>query len=365
MARHRESSLLGRISKLARRTVEAAGQLRFHRRACDKPVLRQIADLFFLYFAGIISPSQYYSYQLCRRESGSLIGLPYLGSRARREIGRKLNPACWHDVARNKWLFSLYINELGLPHPRVYGYFDAERGADYLGRPLRSQPELLALLESESLSEFVLKPVCGGQGRNVMVLSRSANHSLRRMNGTSMAAEDLIKAMSEGSYLVQAKVEQDSSLAQMGGTALNTYRIVTFVDRQGQAHIHHAALRLGQGVTDVDNYSQGGLYVEIDHVVGLLDRGTVNYSDELVDAHPDTGLEFQGCPAPHWEAVSALALRAASLFPLGSVGWDIAASTEGPVIIEANHDWDFRRIHRGYLQPEVRRQLAEYRIRQR
>ena len=365
MARHDRGGLGRNIPGLVNKAAEVLGQLQSHRRACDKPALRQVADMLFLYFGGIISPSQYYSYQLCRRDAGSLLGLPYLGSRARREIGRKLNPACWHDVARNKWLLSLYVNELGLPHPRVYGYFDAERGADYLGRPLRRQSELLALLESESLSEFVLKPVCGGQGRNVMVLSRGENNSLRRMNGTSMAVEDLIKAMSDGSYLVQAKVEQDSSLAQMGGTALNTYRIVTFVDRQGQAHIHHAALRLGQGVTEVDNYSQGGLYVEIDHGCGLLDRATVNYSDELVHAHPDTGLEFRGCPAPHWEAVSALALRAASLFPLGSLGWDIAVSTEGPVIIEANHGWDFRRIYRGYLQPEVRRQLSEYGISQR
>jgi Sugar-transfer associated ATP-grasp len=44
---------------------------------------------------------------------------------------------------------------------------------------------------------------------------------------------------------------------------------------------------------------------------------------------------------PMWEAVCELAKKAASAFwPVGAVGWDIAVTREGPVLVEGNTVWD-------------------------
>ncbi len=43
---------------------------------------------------------------------------------------------------------------------------------------------------------------------------------------------------------------------------------------------------------------------------------------------------------PYWEEVKSLALRAATAFPwVHGVGWDIAISEQGPVLIEGNRAW--------------------------
>lgn len=43
---------------------------------------------------------------------------------------------------------------------------------------------------------------------------------------------------------------------------------------------------------------------------------------------------------PHWPEVRDLALRAAAAFPwVRFVGWDIAISEGGPVLVEGNERW--------------------------
>jgi len=62
---------------------------------------------------------------------------------------------------------------------------------------------------------------------------------------------------------------------------------------------------------------------------------------EPVTHHPITGMEIEGAVLPGWEALRTLALRCARLFrPLRTVGWDIALTPSGPVVVEGNRWWD-------------------------
>ena len=69
---------------------------------------------------------------------------------------------------------------------------------------------------------------------------------------------------------------------------------------------------------------------------------------------------------PFWKEVLDLCSRAARIIPnLRSVGWDVALTPDGPVIVEGNPDWDLPmvQVHTdGLLQPDVRRQLASFGI---
>jgi Sugar-transfer associated ATP-grasp len=60
-----------------------------------------------------------------------------------------------------------------------------------------------------------------------------------------------------------------------------------------------------------------------------------------VAAHPETGLPFAGFRLPYWSDAMALVATAQRVFPeLATLGWDIALTEDGPIIIEANARWD-------------------------
>jgi hypothetical protein len=67
--------------------------------------------------------------------------------------------------------------------------------------------------------------------------------------------------------------------------------------------------------------------------------------DSLEDSTtiPGTERSFIGFQLPDWEKAKELALQAADAFPWArSIGWDVAMSGRGPVLIEGNEEWSLR-----------------------
>jgi hypothetical protein len=54
-----------------------------------------------------------------------------------------------------------------------------------------------------------------------------------------------------------------------------------------------------------------------------------------------TGADLVGVAVPLWREARALAERASRLFlPMRTIGWDVAVTPDGPVLIEGNARWD-------------------------
>ena len=52
---------------------------------------------------------------------------------------------------------------------------------------------------------------------------------------------------------------------------------------------------------------------------------------------PGTDRSFAGFELPHWSGVKELAVRTAGAFPRAhAIGWDIAITESGPVLVEGN-----------------------------
>jgi hypothetical protein len=95
------------------------------------------------------------------------------------------------------------------------------------------------------------------------------------------------------------------------------------------------------GSSSVDNFAAGGLASPIDLQTGRL--GPAVYKDPRNpdgDVHPDSGERIAGEPVPFWSEVLALCLRTHRSFPkVATVGWDVALTTKGAKLIEANPGW--------------------------
>ena len=81
-----------------------------------------------------------------------------------------------------------------------------------------------------------------------------------------------------------------------------------------------------------------GCWVHLDS--GRLGRGRTRSDRGDTTVIPGTDRSFLGFELPHWPAVKDLALRAAAAFPWArAIGWDIAITESGPVLLEGNERW--------------------------
>ena len=111
---------------------------------------------------------------------------------------------------------------------------------------------------------------------------------------------------------------------------------------------NHAFLRIAVGGNAVDNFRDGrtgNLIARIDLVRGELGDSWGSASDGVglarVALHPGTGVPFDGFRLPLWEEAKSLVEKAAILFlPMRCLGWDVALTPSGPVLVEANMWWD-------------------------
>ena len=60
-----------------------------------------------------------------------------------------------------------------------------------------------------------------------------------------------------------------------------------------------------------------------------------------VERHPVTGVCFENFSLPFWDEVEKLVLKAHAFIPsVISIGWDVAITEKGPVLLEGNDNWE-------------------------
>ncbi len=153
---------------------------------------------------------------------------------------------------------------------------------------------------------------------------------------------DAIKAdWKDKTYIIQEGVKNHKNISRIYPNSLNTIRCVTVSDRK-QIGFFSAVLRCGTSVSgSVDNVSSGGLVIGIDKHGKLMKYG--HYDDfykKKVIVHPDTGVRFEGIEVPFFNEVIKLAIRAHECIKeIPSIGWDIAVTESGVILIEGNYYW--------------------------
>lgn len=202
--------------------------------------------------------------------------------------------------------------------------------ADFVGRDwvdLRTctDEELDAFLADHPT--FFAKPddSFGGQGVERMTVGADEG-----------GAELRARLSSEGHTLLEEPIRQHEDMNRLNASTVNTLRMVTVV-LDGKPQLVYTIVRMGVGDACVDNATSGGIYTWVD------EDGVLRYpcfSDKtgfVYDTHPTNGLVFSGFEIPLYEEAKALALRAAMVEPrLGYLGWDVAITPDGPILVEGN-----------------------------
>lgn len=120
--------------------------------------------------------------------------------------------------------------------------------------------------------------------------------------------------------------------------SINTLRIMTFHDREkGTSEVVWIGLRVGNGINYVDNFHSQGMGVLIDVDTGKLVGPAIDKDNIPYTHHPATGVAFDGFQIPCYQEAKQMALDAALRDDkILMVGWDVAISENGPLLIEGN-----------------------------
>jgi hypothetical protein len=308
-----------------------------------KSIWRQFIELFLLFYRHGLDAQAYYMFELYRPEYWSKAGGYLTRYETKNGIMKLLT---WQladyehrTILDNKLKFAAFCKEIGVPTPPLLGI---------------AQDGVLTLEEGAAAKldqDLFIKPVKSKGSRGIDVFENTGPGRYRDKAGREIDRATLMERVAERSktqaLMVQRRLSNHPAVADLAAQSLMAIRVITCKSGRDQsAIVTYAFIRI---ITRLEpswpvSYELG---IAVDLATGKLGPATGDKEKWLLewwDVHPVTGAQVTGRTLPHWEEIKAIALKAhdASQGRL-LVGWDIAVTPDGPLLLEGNSypDVDF------------------------
>ena len=176
-------------------------------------------------------------------------------------------------------------------------------------------------------TKFICKHVNGSQGNNIKVFHLN-DDTLENIY------EQIKKDYAQG-YMLEEWIEQHAVLSKIYPNAVNCLRIITLFDGKFVNF-------LTGGVTfaldsEIANGSQPSIVAPVDFETGIINKPAATFGSELYERHPKTNAAILGVQLPYWNETKEMIDKVCRRVPqVGYIGWDVAFTTNGPVLIEGN-----------------------------
>lgn len=207
---------------------------------------------------------------------------------------------------------------------------------EFLGRPWMRTIDMTLESFKEKFADqkkIIYKPISssGGHGIQVMELNECALETLY----------ENLKALPAG--IIEGYLIQHPLMQQLSVNSVNTIRIVTLRAKnmpnleKDKVYFLYSGIRMGQGTSYVDNLHSGGLMAAVDVETGNVVTGGVDHKVQMFDVHPGTGAQIKGFTIPFYQEAKQMIENASKTKDVyGLLGWDVAITENGPVLIEIN-----------------------------
>ena len=172
---------------------------------------------------------------------------------------------------------------------------------------------------------IIVKPVdaTGGNGVEKFIYSNDED------------AKSLYSKLVENKQLlVEECIKQHPEMSRLYEKSVNTLRMFTFF-KDGQSYFLQAVLKIGNGGV-IDNFSNGGMYTYVDET-GTVFVEAIDQADNIYYNHPISNTQIVGFKVPMFKEAVELVKECSKVVPeVSYIGWDVAISENGPVIVEGN-----------------------------
>jgi len=179
----------------------------------------------------------------------------------------------------------------------------------------------------KNIDRFILKPLNGHSGDGIEIIDVNKFKTIN----------DLFEyTSSKIPYVAEELIKQSKDLGCFHEQSVNTIRVVTF-QYKGDIAILWTFLRTGQGDHEVDNMGALGVGARIDEKTGKIISDGVDWKGAKVKVHPDSKIQFKGFQIPRWnELIEFVKGLAGEISGMHCVGWDLALTDDGWVLVEGN-----------------------------
>jgi len=278
-------------------------------------------------------------------------------------LSKELHSEATTETLRNKIKFEEFCRSKNIPTPKILGHND-EENFFFNGVRIRLEDsdlflgllkEVLQMTESNSV---FLKPLAGIQGRGCFKINFEQLEDIQLV-------EEIFKTIVNSKYIIQETIKQHPQVSKIYAHSVNTVRLDTYIKEDGQVEILSGLMRFGVKEGIVDNPRAGGFFMPLDLQKGVLkDYGMqpLTVGNKIFYQHPDTLVSLVGYRIPYVDEAKALVKRAAKELGDRLVGWDVAISEDGPILIEGNSNYAIgmaETAYGGYMQHELFREIVK------
>lgn len=213
--------------------------------------------------------------------------------------------------------------------------------------------------------DLFVKPRRGKGARGTTLLRYAGEGEYRLPDGRLLPLDaylgELARSSEKADYLVQPRLVNHADIADLATESLLVVRVITFLDAAGDPQVTHGMLRvigkLERSWSDSTEYA-----APIDLKTGRMGAMTgdkLSGALQWHDRHPLTGAPVNGRLLAAWPAVQAAAIKAHQAFTDRLLlGWDIAVTPDGIVIVEGNAMPDVAFLQRVHREPLGQSPLA-------
>lgn len=328
--------------------------------------LRQLREMVTLWLSKTrLSTRDYYEFGLYDPTLSMAEKKQFVGCEGSYRLNNALTPPALpsvRGVVGNKFLFSALIRQLGFRGTETQAVV-ATSGRFGATVTLTSAQALERFLRDEARYPLFGKPLAASGSLGSVLIEGLESARIVLGNGRRLGVDAVcheILADSGGGYLLQSALRQHGALNDAIGPVTGTVRLVTIRDR-AQPRPFYAVWKIpAPGAMSDNAWQDGAMLAPVDigtGVVGEVWRGR-GLEARKVETHPETGRVLRGLSLPFWDEACRMAAEAHALFPaFGVIGWDVALTEEGPLLVECN-DNPFHTLYqlahrRGIRNPET------------
>ncbi len=268
-------------------------------------------DMVFCFFAYGFQPDEYFFYEL--KDKSVAERKSYVSDVERTICFMQMNDICEGEVFLNKsktyQFYQKYYKRNAIVINRYCHYSDFE-----------------SFIQEYPI--FVKKRVDLSKGDGVELVD---------IREVGMSAKEYFDQLRTSNiYQLEEKINQSKTMLSLNESSVNTIRCNAFVTRHG-VKVPFAFLKVGKRGSFVDNGGAGGIFVGIDEKTGILNTDGADEYGNRFAVHPDSNVRFKGFRLPDWEGALQLCKEITPMIKgVQAIGWDLAYTDYGWVIVEGN-----------------------------